>query len=77
MENKISITSIPIAGMDQYGLTVVGCSKTEKGKELIKKLNAIIMEYRMTPEFIGFHEYWLDPSALKRHREYTIKEFKK
>jgi uncharacterized protein (TIGR02285 family) len=66
MENKISITSIPIAGMDQYGLTAVGCSKTEKGKEIIKKLNAIIMEYRMTPEFIGFHEYLVRSVSFKK-----------
>jgi len=77
MENTTSIISIPIAGMADYGLTPVGCSKTEKGKNIIKKLNSIIMKYRMTPEFLDHEGYWLDPAALKRFREYSIKEFKK
>lgn len=72
-----SIVSIPIAGMDSYGLNTIGCSKTEKGKEIIKNLNAIIMQYRTTPDFMDFMGYWLEPSALKRFRAYTIKEFKK
>lgn len=77
MENGVSIVSIPIAGMDGYGLNTVGCSKTEKGKEIVKRLNMIITKYRTTPEFMDFLGYWLDPSALKRFRASTIKEFKK
>lgn len=77
MEKKTSIISIPIAGMEPYGLTSVGCSKTEKGKEIVKRLNNIIMKNRTTPEFMDFQEYWLNPLTIKRFREYTIKEFKK
>jgi len=77
LKMKADIISIPIAGMDDYGLTFVGCSKTEEGKEIIKKLNAIIKIYRTTPDFLDFEEYWLDPSAVKRFRSYTIKEFGK
>ncbi|MBA4417368.1 MAG: hypothetical protein C0392_05605 [Syntrophus sp. (in: bacteria)] len=77
MDNKTRIISIPISGMADYGLTPVGCSKTEKGKMIIKRLNSIIMKYRMTPEFLDHEGYWLDSSGLKRFQEYSIKEFKK
>jgi uncharacterized protein (TIGR02285 family) len=77
MEHKTTIVSIPIAGMDDYGLTSVGCSKTEMGKKIIGRLNSIIMEHRTSPEFMDFTEHWLDPSALERHRKFTTKEFRK
>jgi len=67
--------SLPIAGMDDYGLTSVGCSKTKAGKEIIKKLDALILKYRTTPSFMDYTEHWLDPSALERHRTFTRKEF--
>jgi uncharacterized protein (TIGR02285 family) len=74
---KLQVLSLPVLGMDDYGLTSVGCSKTEKGKEIIRRLNTIIMENRTKPEFMDFTGHWLDPSALERHRKYTTKEFKK
>jgi len=77
MDNKTNIISIPVSGMTDYGLTPVGCSKTEKGKEIIKRLNAIIMKYRLAPEFLDHEGHWLDQSGLKRFQEYSIKEFKK
>lgn len=74
---EIKITSIPIAGMNAYGFSMIGCSKTKKGKEIISRLNPIILKYKSTPELMGCTERWLDTMALKRFREYTAKEFGK
>jgi len=71
----IKVLSLPVAGMDDYGLTSVGCSKTEAGKEIIRKFNTLILKHRNTPAFMDFTEHWLDPSALERHRNFTRKEF--
>jgi uncharacterized protein (TIGR02285 family) len=74
---NLQVLSLPVLGMDDYGLTSVGCSKTEKGKEIIRQLNTIILKNRTKPEFMDFTEHWLDPSALERHRKFTAKEFGK
>lgn len=74
---KLQVLSLPILGMDDYGLTSVGCSKTEKGKEIIRRLNTIILEHRTKPDFMDFTEHWLDQSGLERHRKFTAKEFGK
>lgn len=71
----VKVLSLPIVGMDDYGLTSVGCSKTKAGKEIIKKLDALILKYRTTPSFMNYTEHWLDPSALERHRTFTQNEF--
>jgi uncharacterized protein (TIGR02285 family) len=72
---NIEVISLPVAGMDDYGLTSVGCSKTKEGKEIINKIDAIILKYRMTTSFMNYTEHWLDSSALERHRAFTRKEF--
>jgi uncharacterized protein (TIGR02285 family) len=71
----IKVVSLPVIGMDDYGLTSVGCSKTETGKEIIRQLNAVIIKHRLTPKFMDFAEHWLDPSAIERYRTFTRKEF--
>ena len=72
---KIEVYSLPVAGMDDFGLTSVGCSKTKEGMEIIQKLNTIILKHRTTPEFMSFTEQWLDPAALERHRTFTRQAF--
>ena len=72
---NINVLSMPVAGMDDYGVTAVGCSKTKEGKEIIRRLNGLILKHRATLEFMNYTEYWLDSSALRRHRAFTRKEF--
>ncbi|HOH32015.1 MAG TPA: transporter substrate-binding domain-containing protein [Candidatus Hydrogenedentes bacterium] len=72
---NIKIISIPVAGMDDYGLSMMGCAKTRKGREIIRRVNEIILKYRTSPEFMDFAEHWLDPSAIERYRMFTRKEF--
>ncbi|MBN1546718.1 MAG: TIGR02285 family protein [Syntrophaceae bacterium] len=74
---RVKVYSLPIAGMDDYGLTSVGCSKTKEGEEIIRRLNKIILEHRTTPEFMDFAEHWLDSAGLERHRVFTAREFTK
>lgn len=77
MKEKIKIISIHIAGMDEYLVSYAGCSKTEKGKAVVKQLNTIILKHRTTPAFMEYAEHWFDPESIKRFRKYTAKEFGK
>lgn len=76
MQNEIILISIPIQGMEPYGVSSVGCSKTREGKEIIKRLNSIIIKNRKSQDFMNCTERWLDPTSKKRFREYTKKKFK-
>lgn len=77
LESTTKVRSIHITGMDEYGLSYAGCSKTERGKAIVKRLNAIILKHRTTPQFMDFVEHWLDTDEVKRLRGYVAKEFGK
>ncbi len=72
---NLKVVSIPVAGMDDYGLSMMGCAKTDQGREIIRRVNEIILKYRTSPEFMSFVEQWLDPSAREQFRKFTHKEF--
>jgi len=49
-------------------LTSVGCSKTPWGKEVIDKINAILIKQRPTERYRAAYERWLDPGAIEQYR---------
>ncbi len=67
---------IPISEMPKFLTSYIVCSKTPWGKAVIKDINEVLMAYRDTPLFLRFYEFWLDFESKKRHRNYTITEFK-
>ncbi|WP_147821959.1 TIGR02285 family protein [Salidesulfovibrio onnuriiensis] len=72
-KNRDAIVCIPIEGMPDYYLGYVGCPKNEWGKNVIGKINEVLLKYRNTPEYKEGYESWLDENSIKRLREY-IKE---
>jgi len=54
-------------GYDSW-LSSVGCSKTPWGKEVIDKINAILIKQRPTEHYRAAYERWLDPNSIERYR---------
>ena len=49
-------------------LSSVGCSKAPWGKEVIDKINAILIKQRPTERYRAAYERWLDPGAIEQYR---------
>lgn len=49
-------------------LGYVACSKTDWGKQLIQKINRILLEHRKTPQYRGAYERWLDSNSIETYR---------
>lgn len=56
-------------------LSYVACSKNEWGKEVIEKINRILLEQRPTDAYRGSYERWLDDSSLEPYRQLYKKVF--
>jgi uncharacterized protein (TIGR02285 family) len=69
-ENE-KIVWLPLEGMPKHTLCYVGFPKNEWGKNIINKINPILMKHRNTPEFHNSYESWLDEVSKKRYREYA------
>ncbi len=52
----------------QSWISYVGCSKTEWGKEIIEKINRVLLAQRPTDRYRGAYERWLDESSLTGYR---------
>jgi len=50
-------------------LSYVGCSKTEWGKKIIKRINQILLTQRPTKKYREAYERWLDDSSLENYRK--------
>lgn len=57
-----------------FTLGHIGCSKTESGKEIIDRVNLILMENRQTDAFLRYYESWLDKSTKSLYRS-TAQEY--
>ncbi len=60
-----------------YTIAYVGCPKNQWGKAVIKAANKIIKEIRVTPEFLGFYESYLDEDSKKAYKKMAQDYFKK
>ncbi len=52
----------------QSWISYVGCSKTEWGKEIIEKINQVLLAQRPTNRYRAAYERWLDESSLTGYR---------
>lgn len=50
-------------------LSSVGCSKTPWGKEVITKINSILLEQRPTDLYKKSYERWLDAGSLQHYQQ--------
>ena len=71
IENGENTVSLQVEGMPGYYFGYVGAPKNKWGKEIIKKIDAIIEKNRNTTEYHAAYEYWLDENSIKRYRKYV------
>lgn len=50
-------------------MSSVGCSKNAWGKEMIEKINAILLEQRPTERYRAAYERWLDAGSIEQYRK--------
>jgi uncharacterized protein (TIGR02285 family) len=55
-------------GNPENWLCSVGCSKTPWGKEIIAKINAILLEQRPGQRYRGAYERWLGTGSVEEYR---------
>lgn len=55
-------------GNPENWLCSVGCSKTPWGKEIIAKINAILLEQRPGQRYRAAYERWLDTGSVEKYR---------
>lgn len=57
---------IPIREMPEYLTSYTACSKTPKGKEIIKKINGYLIKNRQSDAFYNIYKNWLDEESAIR-----------
>lgn len=50
-------------------MSSVGCSKNAWGKQVIDRVNAILLEQRPTERYRAAYERWLDPNSIEQYRK--------
>ena len=58
-----------------YTLGYVGCPKNEWGEKIIHSVNQVLKEYRQTPEYLNFYEYWLDDQTIPFYKKIVNQYF--
>ncbi len=71
------IMFLPIKGMSEYNGTWIGVPKTPWGKEMIGKINTILLEQRQTPEYLSLYEKWIYEESIPRYRELVKSVFER
>ncbi len=69
-----SLASFPIKGDPEYNAVHIGCSKSPLGREIIGKINNIILRYRQT-RILEMSIQWLSEELAKEHGRLTHKAF--
>ena len=72
---NISVESYTIAGSPPYFLGHVACSKTTKGKGIIRDIDNILKQAYQSKAFYDAHEKWLLKGDLAKLRHYYLQVF--
>lgn len=51
--------SLAIEGIDKYGIAYIGCSNTAWGKEVIRKINKVLIEIKSSDAYFNAMSSWL------------------
>jgi uncharacterized protein (TIGR02285 family) len=58
-------------------MSAVGCSKNAWGKEVIDRVNAILLQQRPAERYRAAYERWLDPNSIELYRRVYAEVFLK
>ncbi|MCE0494710.1 TIGR02285 family protein [Vibrio salinus] len=74
MENSIKV--LPIREIKDYTVGYIGCSKTPWGKEVVRKIDALMKDAVKRNDFRSFYETFLDDESKIRYRKVYSKFFR-
>ncbi len=72
---KNDIMFLPIKDMPEYLPCWIGAPRTPWGKEIIGKINEIVLKKRHTPEYLQFYENWIYEDNIARYRQIAKRVF--
>lgn len=60
---------LPIAGLPEFTIGYVGCTKGAWGKKVVQRVNEIVAGAGKRPPWIDAEARWLDPEAARRYED--------
>lgn len=66
LETPLKLAYVPIAGLPEYTIGYVGCTKSPWGKKVIQRVNEVVAKAGKRPPWIDAEAGFLDPEAAKR-----------
>ncbi|WP_159876411.1 TIGR02285 family protein [Aquitalea denitrificans] len=64
---------LPIAGLPEYTIGYVGCTKSEWGRKVVRRVNEIVARAGKRPPWIDAEARWLDPEAARRYEDVFVR----
>jgi len=64
---SVKFVYLPIAGLPEYTVGYVGCTKSAWGKKIVNRVNEVVSSAGKRPPWIDAEAAWLDPEAAKRY----------
>jgi uncharacterized protein (TIGR02285 family) len=74
-KSRKELIYLPVEGMPDYVPVYIGAPKNEWGKEVIGRINKILLKKRHTPEVLSYYDYWIDDNSIVLHHQVANKLF--
>jgi len=69
LPQAVSFVYLPIAGLPEYTVGYVGCTKGPWGEKIVQRVNQIVAKAGKRPPWIDAEVRWLDPDAARRYED--------
>jgi uncharacterized protein (TIGR02285 family) len=69
LPEKVTFAYFPIAGLPEYTIGYVGCTKGAWGRKIVERVNEVVARAGKRPPWIDAEARLLDPAAAKRYEE--------
>ncbi len=66
---SVSLAYLPIAGLPEYTIGYVGCTKGAWGRKIVERVNQVVAKAGKRPPWIDAEARLLDAAAAKRYEE--------
>jgi len=65
---SIKFVYLPIAGLPEFTVGYVGCTKSPWGKKIVERVNEVVAKAGKRPPWIDAEANWLDPEAARQYQ---------
>lgn len=69
LPDTLQLAYLPIAGLPEYALGHVGCTKGPWGRKMVERVNAVVAKAGTRPVWVDAEAQLLDPAAARRFEE--------